>query len=465
MNKNIIKVAVLTLSAFLALIFYLTYLQVYESGKLLTHPKNRRLQIVENTVARGRILDSKGLVLAETKVLAGNKRRIYPLGQAAANITGYISQIYGKSGLEDTYNNALLGLDNNVSGDDLWRLKLTGLPAKGNDVVLSIDSKLQLLAYKLLGKRKGAVVAVEPSTGRILAMVSTPGFDPSKVDETWTQLREDKNSPLLNRASQGLYPPGSTMKVVTAAGILSSKPETIYRRFDAPGHIVIEGKRIEDRQAVGNLSFTEAFARSSNYVFAKLGIDLGAKTLINMAEKFGLAQKFPFDIPIEEYQLPDPYNMTKLELGETAIGQGKLLVTPLNMAMVAAAVANDGNLMLPRLVDDIRLPDGSVKEKFEPKLLSKSIDKNVAEMIRKIMVSVTQTGTGVQASIPGIKVAGKTGSAQNPHGQSHAWFIGFAPADKPKVAVSVIVENAGAGGQQAAPVAREIMQEVIRQKR
>lgn len=465
MKKNILKTAGLILSLFLVLIFYLTYLQVYRSGDLLTHPKNRRIQMLEEKVARGRILDSNGIVLAETQKINDRNRRIYPLGASAANLTGYLSARYGESGLEKTYNNLLMGMSRDMSGDDLWRLKLTGLPEKGNDVLVSIDANLQKLAYRLLGNRRGSVVAIEPKSGRILALAASPSYDPAKIDENWSQLSKDPSSPLLNRAAQGLYPPGSTMKVVTAAGILTSNPETIYKSFDAPGYIVIDGKRIEDKQAVGNLTFTQAFAKSSNYVFAKLGLELGAKDLIDMAQKFGLKEKFNLGIPSEASRIPDPGSLNRIELGETAIGQGRLLVTPLHMAMVAAGVANDGLLMEPSLVDEVRKPDGTVVEHHEPSALYDSIDKNTANMIQKMMVSVTEAGTGGMAAIPGVKVAGKTGSAENPHGQAHAWFIGFAPADNPQVAVAVIVENAGAGGQQAAPIAREIMQEVIRQKR
>lgn len=465
MNRNIAKIAGLILAAFIVIIGYQTYLQVFHSGYLLNHPRNRRLQLLEEAVQRGRILDRNGNILAETVNAAGSKHRRYPYGPLAAGITGYVSKRYGQWGLEAAYNETLLGLDKDILGDDFWAIQRVGTNKKGNDIVLSIDVNLQRLASRLLGNRRGAVVAMEPSTGRILAMASNPGFDPSRVDADWISLRKDPASPLLNRAAQGLYPPGSVFKVITAAGAINKNPGTTRRIFDAPGYITIEGRRIEDKQAGGKLDFAQAFARSSNFVFATLGIEQGAESLVTTARDFGIGRPVPFDLPDEQGNLPDPQGLSKLELAESAIGQGRILVTPLKMAMVAAAIANNGKVMAPTLVDEVRDSGGTLIKSTQPRPLWTAVNKGIADVLTTVMTLTVNEGTGTAAAIRGVRVAGKTGSAQNPHGQTHAWFIGFAPAEQPRVAVAVIVENAGAGGREAAPIAGQIMKTVIGQKR
>ena len=465
MNKNIVKMAVLIFSAFAVVILYQTYIQVFQGNYLLNHPRNRRLQVLEEAVTRGSILDRNGRVLAKTEGVDKAKKRIYPYGEVTSNITGYLSRRYGRCGLESTYNQSLLGLSGGLSGGDFWSLQRVSSGQRGNDIILSLDASLQEQAYRLLGSRKGAVIAIEPSTGRVLAMVSRPGFDPKGVDSNWETLKVNPDSPLLNRATQGLYPPGSTMKVVTAAGILGIQPATVGRVFEAPGFITVEGMRIEDKQAIGRMNFIQAFARSSNYVFATLGIEQGVTVLFDTARKFGIGRNIPFDITTGEGDLPDPLGISKLELAESAIGQGRVMVTPLNMVLIAAGLANGGQVMTPTLVDEIRDASGSVISRSQPKLMFTAVTKSVADTLVKLMTAVVSGGTGVEATISGIQVAGKTGSAQNPHGQPHAWFIGFAPAGKPKVAVAVIIENGGPGGREAAPVAREIMKTVIGTKR
>lgn len=465
MNRNIVKLAGLVFAAFAIVIMYQTYIQVFESSSLLNHPRNRRLQMLEESITRGSIMDCNGRILAETVVTGPGRKRVYPYREITSNIIGYVSQRYGRWGLEESYNENLLGLKDGLAGDDFWALQRIGAPKKGDNLVLSLDVNLQQAAYGMLGKRKGAVVAIEPATGRILAMVSRPGYNPETVDTDWEKLRENPDSPLLNRAAQGLYPPGSIMKVVTAAGILALKPDTLDRIFDAPGFITVQGRRIEDSQARGRLSLTDAFAISSNFVFATLGMEQRAQNFTQTADHFGIGKKIPFELPTERGNLPDPNSLSKLELAESAIGQGRITVTPLNMALVAVAVANDGEVMAPTLVDEIKTPDGAVVSRTQPKLLWTAVDKNIAETLKRLMLAPVSRGTGVLAAISGVQVAGKTGSAQNPHGKTHAWFIGFAPAEKPRVAVAVIVENGGAGGREAAPIAREIMKKVIEQKR
>lgn len=462
MNKNIVKIAGLIIAAFLINIGYLTYLQVFQSEKLLNHPRNRRLQILEETVIRGKIIDSLGNTLAETSVENGRNKRIYPFGELTSHVTGYDSKRYGRTGLESTFNGSLLGFTRDFADSDFWSLKKFKTSDRGNDLILSIDLSLQKLAYQMMGNRKGAIVAIEPSTGRVLAMVSKPGYNPQLLEAEWQRLSMDPASPLLNRAAQGLYPPGSAFKVITAAGILKQSPESINRIFNAPGYVVVEGRRIEDQQAKGNINFTQALALSSNYVFATLGIEMGPENLAGMAKSFLINSKLPFDLEVSTGRFPLP--QSKLELAEAAIGQGRILTTPLHMALTAAAIANKGTIMTPRLVDKIRSPGGSVVWQSEPKVLAKTVQEDTASLIRDMMVAAVERGTGVRASIAGVTVAGKTGTAENPHGIPHAWFIGFAPANNPQVAVAVIIENGGTGGREAAPLARDIMKAVIKTK-
>ncbi len=398
MKTNIVKIAVLIIAVLSAIILYQTYLQIFKSSYLFNHPRNRRTQEMEELITRGRIVDSSGRVLAETVVTGGVKQRKYPYGEITANITGYLSPKYGRWGLESTYNKTLLGLQDSYTGDDFWALKKFAPQKQGNDVILSLQADLQQVVYLMLGNRKGAAVAIEPSTGRILALVSKPGFNPEHIDENWSTLRTDPDSPMLNRAAQGLYPPGSVIST-------------------------------------------------------------------EMARRFGLTKNIPFDLPVTNGKVPDPDRLSKLELGESAIGQGRVLVTPLQMALVAAAVANKGRVMTPTLVDKIQGSEGFTVQSGQSRLLWTVVPENVSDTLRELMVFAVASGTGKEASVPGIRVAGKTGSAENPHGPPHAWFIGFAPADKPEVAVAVIIENGGAGGREAAPVAREIMKTVIERKR
>lgn len=460
MKKNIRVLATMTVMAFIIVAGWLTYIQVYRGEELLTHSRNRRLQLVEAGIRRGGIFDRTGRALAETVAPGGP--RIYPYGPATAPVLGYVSPVYGRTGLEQSRNRELLGFY-----ETRWS-RIFGGPAKprtdrGYDLYLTLDAGLQELAYRLLGDRRGAVVALEPATGRVLAMVSRPAFDPARLAEDWARLVKDPASPLLNRATQGQYPPGSTMKIVTGAGALWQKPTVAETVFDAPGYIVVDGHRIEDKQVSGRVDFRQAMARSSNYVFATLALQLGQDKFLATAEKFYFNKKFPFELPVITGSLPG--RMSRAELAESGIGQGRVVTNPLHMAMIAGAIANGGKMMQPYLVEEIRLPGESKLFTAQPELLTTAISQETAAELKKAMMAVVQSGTGKAAALAGWQVAGKTGSAENPHGQTHAWFAGFTPAENPRVAVALVVENAGAGGEVAAPIAREVFRGALGQKR
>ena len=458
LKRNVRLVFIMFCGLFLSLLGYLTYFQVYERQKLIESSYNRRLWEQEETVTRGTIYDAKGRVLAKTVEENGAKKRIYPGGEAFGPIIGYSSKKLGRANLEQALNGELLG----ISQQDpmmVLRQKVLGV-SKGNDVYLTIDSELQNKAYQLFRGRRGALVALDPNTGAVLALVSSPGYDPDFIEQMWESLSKDENSPLLNRAVQGLYPPGSTFKIVTLAAALESIPDIESRTYETPGHVEVNGRVIRDYEGFrpGNYDIKKAFSLSSNSIFVKVGLEVGKERLFDKAIDFGFNDKISFELPVAASRFPR-FSLIgdDVELAEASIGQGKILTTPFQMAVVASAVANGGRIIKPYIVQKVVTPLGEVKNFSNPSVLKEAIDVVTANKIREYMVDVVEHGTGRAAGIKGIKVAGKTGSAENPHGKPHAWFVGFAPADNPEIAVAVVVENAGSGGTNAAPIARDVM--------
>lgn len=443
---------------FLSLLGYLTYFQVYERQKLIESSYNRRLWEQEESITRGTIYDVKGRVLAKTVEENGVKKRIYPEGEAFGPLLGYSSRKLGRANLEQALNGELLG----ISQQDpmmVLRQKVLGV-SRGNDVYLTIDSELQKKAYNLFRGRRGALVALDPNTGAVLAMVSSPGYDSTAVEQKWDILSKDEESPLINRAVQGLYPPGSTFKIVTLAAALENIPDIEDKIYETPGYVEVSGRVIRDYEGFkpGKYDVKRALSMSSNSVFVKIGLEVGKERLFNKAEDFGFNEEIPFELPAAVSRFPRFSLMSdNVELAEASIGQGRILATPLQMAQVVSAVANGGRIMQPYIVQKVVTPLGEVKDFSRPVLLKEVIDVVTANKIRQYMVDVVENGTGKSARIRGIPVAGKTGSAENPHGKPHAWFVGFAPAYDPKIAVAVVVENAGSGGGNAGPIAREVM--------
>lgn len=444
---------------FISLILYLTYFTAFEREELIQNSYNRRLWEQEAKVMRGSIYDRNGTALAYTQIENDIKKRTYQGGKAIGPLIGYSDEVLGRAGLESIFNGELLG----IAEQDpvtLLRKKILGVGERGSDVYLTIDLDLQKAAYNLFQERKGALVALDPQTGQILALVSSPGYDPSTIKQDWNAVSKDEDKPLLNRATQGLYPPGSVFKVVTLAAALTYNPEIETETFYTPGYIEVDGNIIKDADYLkpGNYTLSSAFRYSSNTVFIQIGQKVETEKMIAMAESFGFNKKEEYDIPIAQSTFPKPSIIKKdVEMAEAFIGQGKILATPLQMARVAAIIANGGKEITPHIVKETVSPLGVVKA-GEPSAGSNQVtSKDVADKIKGLMVEVVKNGTGTSAAIKGIEVAGKTGSAENPHGKAHAWFIGFAPAQNPKIAVAVIVENGGSGGGVAAPIARSVM--------
>lgn len=462
MGKYVKHLAFTSMVMFFILILHLTYLQVLKADELYLNPLNPRLKLLEEEALRGDILDREGRVLARSSPTQGRPVREYPLGKAAAHLTGYATPRLGTSGLEAAYNGELLGLKGSLSYFNEFR-RLQGLPRKGYSLGLTLDAELQRLAFQLLEGYRGAVVALNPRTGEILAMASSPSFDPQTIEEQWELLQDPRQgSPLLNRAIQGLYPPGSTMKLVVATAALEGNLNVAERRFYCPGYIEIEGRRLTCPRVHGNINFREALMYSCNVAFAQLALEVGPSALKKAADNFGFNQEPSFDLPVATSLAPFAEEDDANSVAEGAIGQGKVLATPWQMALVAAAIANEGLLMRPFLVARIMNDGGEVIKETRPRLARVVTSPSIASIIKGAMIFTVEEGTGRTARIPGIKVAGKTGSAQNPQGKAHSWFIAFAPAEKPQIAVSVIMENAGAGAEAAAPVAREIIAKALR---
>ncbi len=463
MDRRLRNLIIFFSVAFVALSLNLTYLQFFKSEEILASRHNIRSLAEELATKRGTILTSDGLELAESERTSGKiYKRFYPAGEVFSAITGFYDSRYGRFVFEQKYNNQLLGQDQaDTLSDHIDRIVGRGQP--GNDLILSIDSKLQRIAYKNLIGRRGAIVAIEPKTGEVMALASSPGYNPNTVRKEWKKLNNDKNSPLFNRATSGLYAPGSVFKTVTLTGALAKDPKLPTKIYPAPSSIKIYGGTVtnyKDKE-YDKVSLQKAYKLSINTVFAKVGLELGGQALVEQAKKFGIGKDFNFDLDMRKSTIKPASEMDDLEVAWTSVGQAHTLVTPLQMAMVASGIANKGVLMKPYLVHKIRDYKGQTVEKTKPKMLFEVATQTDAILVRSLMIQVVKDGTGTAAAIEGVEVAGKTGTAEIKGRPPHAWFIAFAPAKAPKIAIAVLVENGGTGGSRAAPLARQVIEEAL----
>jgi peptidoglycan glycosyltransferase len=452
---------------FLLLAGYLSYFQFFVGNKIVSSPYNNRNQQLENDTLRGSILDRNGTVLAKSVKTGDKQDRIYPYGHLYSQIIGYNSKIYGKSLIEKQYNDYLL---NRNIANPLVTIKnvLKNKEKTGSDVYLTIDHKIQALADSLIGNRNGAVVAMNPKTGEIIAMISKPDFDPGtkSLEANWQSLAESEDHKFLPRATQGLYNPGSTYKVVVSSLAVENGLSDLM--IDDKGSVIIDGKPVKNQNgySYGKIGMSRALSVSSNVYFSQIAVMLGMDKLKDGASRFGLGKNIPFDIPLTRSQFAYK-DMSKADMAASGIGQGKVLVTPLNMAMITSTIANDGIMMRPTLVKRIATKDGIEIKSFRQSVLEQVIDGSIAGKVKLMMQDVVQNGTGKTAAIYGIHVAGKTGTAENElttgnEKKQHSWFIGFAPVEDPQIAVAVVLEyNGSSGGSAAAPIAQRIMSEYI----
>ncbi|NLY77530.1 MAG: penicillin-binding protein A [Tissierellia bacterium] len=463
MNKEIrrvIVVLVMICVLFVSLMVYLTYFQVFRAESVKMNSYNKRLWINEEKILRGSIIDRNGKILAYSEKDGETYKRVYNYGNLYGHIIGYSYRELGKAGLELRYNNELLNISKSSALNELKNIVAPN--TEGNTLKLTIDHHLQELSRSLLQGKKGAIVAMNPTTGEIYSMVSMPDFNPSALRESWSDIVEDENSPLLNRAISGLYQPGSTFKVITA--IAAIETGTAEKGYTCKGSTTIGGAPFScyNKTVHGNLQLTEALVKSCNLYFAEKGVEVGIEKLEEVSERFYMNKTIPFDLPVVKSSFPNRMNMDKASVAAASMGQGEVLISPLNMAMIASAIANNGEVVKPILVKEIISPEGSIVDFAEREVLSNGTDGFTASELTNMMVEVVQRGTGKNARISGVKVAGKTGTAENHTGKDHAWFIGFAPADNPKVALAVVLEEEGSsGGTAAAPIAKKIILEAL----
>lgn len=458
-RRSIFRIIYIFLGLFVLMIGYFVYFMIAQSGEVINNSYNKRQTVLAKKVIRGEIKSSDDKILAKTIVnSSGKETREYPYRGVFANVVGRYSK--GISGIEQSENIRLLTSSTN-SIDRMYN-EFIGKKSLGDNVITTLDTGLQQIAYDSLGSNRGAVVVMEPNTGKILAMVSKPSYDPNKVDEQWKALTKDDatESVLLNRASQGLYPPGSTFKLLTTLAFMRQNPNYRNYKYTCNGSIGYQGMVIHcyHNKVHGKVDLSESLAKSCNTSYANIGKSLDITSLRALCENFLFNKKLPFDLEssISTFQLDkDSYNVK--EAMQTAIGQGRTLITPLHNAMIVSAIANGGTMMKPYLVDHIENADRSVVKHYYPSVYDKPMTIGEAGMLAGMMREVVTQGTATGLSGLKVKVAGKTGSADNDKGKAHAWFVGYAPYNNPKISVSIIVENAGTGSDFAVPIARKII--------
>ena len=493
MNRQITKLAVAAIVLLAALIVGTTYWQTWAVAGLADRQDNALTYVAQLTVDRGKILTTKGHV-----VLANNVKRKengqtlflrrYPNGYFAPHVIGYSTQSRSRTGLERSQNDYLTGANGSLSSVARRELDtLKGATIRGNDVYLTLDPKTQTTAVRQLFGKCGAAVAIEPQTGKILALASAPTYDPNKVETNFSALTRIRTpgctfaAPLLNRATQGLYPPGSTFKVVTAAAALDSHAFTPDSTFYDPGYCVEYGKRVsnagnpESPETFGTVTLAQGLQHSINSVYCNIGKAIGAGKILDYAKRFGFYASPNLELPADaqspsglyqNHRLFSPKHDYNVDPGRLAFGQERMLVTPVQMATVAATVANGGVLMQPHLIDKIVAPNGSIVTRVKKHRIRRAISPTTAQELNQMMQSVVRGGTATNIHIPGVNVAGKTGTAETGVANKYTtWFIAFAPAEKPKIAVAVALENqTGFGATTAGPIAQSILEAYLNEK-
>jgi len=473
MNKPLRRLFLVFVLMFGVLVGFTSWWTVFGAEDLKEKPSNRRPLLKAQKIPRGLILAEDGTKLA-TNRRTGNREtkryyRAYPQSRLFSHAVGYSFVSRGSAGIERSFNDELIG-----EHDEIESIvdQLGGGVKEGDDVHTHLDANAQRTAIAALGGRRGSIVALDPSTGAVKVMVSIPDFDPNSIPKTFSQLNRDASSPLFNRATQARYPPGSTFKVVTAAAALDSGRYDPGSLVDGRNNKPVSGVPLQNSGGAdfGTITLTDALTNSVNTVWGEVGEKLGKKTMLEYMERFGFLSEPPLDYPRSQITPSGIYQNQKLldaddsiDIGRVAIGQERLQVTPLQMAMVAGAVANDGVLMKPRIVDRVVEPDGSVRDRVRPRRQGRVISRDSAAALRGMMSKVVEEGTGTASALAGIRSGGKTGTAEVQNGASNqAWFIAFAPLDDPKVAIAVTVERTqGQGGTIAAPVAKQVMQALL----
>lgn len=475
LSSNIKKIMVVYLILILGLITYIAYFQLIKGPEIADKSTNNRLWAKRNEVLRGSIYDRNGNALTEGKKTGDlTQSRVYTEGRLFSHTLGYVNEKYGIAGLEKLYDSELtnyrsITLKNFLKTfnfkEDFKNRKKDNIKV-GNSIVTTLDTNLQKVAFSALGMNQGAIVALDPKTGEILASVSKPDFDPNDLEQvmkTAHSIKDPNKSILLNRAVSGLYPPGSVFKIVTLTSALENMSGVENRTFNDNGKLEFkDGYELwnDKKSAHGSISLRKALSVSSNVVFGTLAMELGNDKLKNTAEKFGFNKGVSSDgVVIDNSQFPTLSKEKKGEIAQSGIGQASVLASPMQMALVAATVANDGVMMEPKLVNKVINKDGETVKNIGTKEIARIMSEKDANTIQSYMETVVKDRINSNWTFfRGLDAAGKTGTAQHKEGDiAHSWFIGFAPANNPKIAIAVIVENGGAGSGIASQIAAKVI--------
>lgn len=465
-SREMILLTIVFVLLFLGLMAYLVYYQMRISEDVVNSPYNRRRQeLLAEKVVRGQLETADGKIIAETVVDEdGNESRQYPYNNMFAHVAGYAMN--GGSGLE-AYNNIRL-LSSHVFFAKQFANNLQEEKNMGDNVITTLDYDLQKTAYDALGSNRGAVVVMEPDTGKVLAMVSKPDYNPNEIEQLWDSFLEDTSdkATLLNRATQGQYPPGSTFKIFTLIEYLRENPDadSTYSYECSGSHSNEKGDVINcyHNTVHGTLNLKESFTHSCNSSFVNIGLNIDREGLVQLCKDFGFDSSFSrTGIASKSSKITLSSNTSDYKLMQTVIGQGDTLVTPLQMAVVASAIANDGIAMEPYLIDHVENADGTTIRSFSPKKAGKPITEEESALLQEYMEETAKSGTAASLSGASYTAGGKTGSAEygTTKGQSHAWFTGYARQNGKTIAISVIVEGAGSGSGAAVPVAKKVFNE------
>jgi peptidoglycan glycosyltransferase len=476
MNRPIVRLYTLVVLLFALLVGFTSRWSIFEASSLRENALNKRSLLEQQRIDRGRIVAADGSLLARSvRTREGTYTRTYPSREEFAPAIGYSYVNLGQAGLERFRNSPLSGRNDSELQSILNQLQ--GRRTQGDEVVTTLDPTAQRVAQSALGGHSGAVLALEPRSGAVTVMASTPGYDPNALrsTSTYAKLASDKQgTPLVNRATQFGYAPGSTFKVLTATAAIDSGQFTASSTVSGRNSVVISGVPLQNDngESFGQLTLSQALAKSVNTVWAQVAEQLGKPTMARYMQRFGFDRKPKLDYPSEQMSSSGEYYRGRLisplsprvDVGRMGIGQDKLQVVPLQMAEVAAAVANGGTLMVPHMTARIVDPDGRTVERISPKVQSRVMKPSTAAAVRAMMEAVVNEGTGTSAQIPGVQVAGKTGTAETQVGAAlnNVWFIAFAPAANPRVAIAVTLKGVpGQGAAFAAPVARQVMEVLL----
>lgn len=457
-NMPVIISAVLFSMVFVGIIVNLSWYVEKESHDAINNEYNPRDDILAEQNVRGSIVAENGNVLAYTEVNGNVEKRVYPYGSMFAHVVGYSTN--GAMGIEELANMSLL--QSNAPVSDKVNNDINGVKDTGDTVVATLNPEIQEVAYRSLSGYKGAVIVTEVETGKVLAWVSLPDFDPNYIENEWEDIISDADSSvLLNRVSQGQYPPGSTFKIVDALEYYRENDgETDSYHYSCSGSIRYGERKITCYHGAshGSVDMVRSFAKSCNCSFANIGLSLDRGAFADTLAELMFGTELPSPFAYKKSSIAVTADVDDSELVQASIGQGTTLISPLHLNLITSAIANDGMLMTPMVISRIENVSGSTVKKYDPETYGRLMTTNEAEYLTGLMTAVVESGTGDFLKAAEYTSAGKTGSAEygTQKGDSHAWFTGFAPVEDPKVSVTVIIEGAGSGGDYAVPVAKRI---------